>query len=157
MRSPLATAAALLLGLAPAALLAHPGGLNSQGCHTNRSTGEYHCHRGANAGTVQPPPPGASSGVKVAPQQPQTLMATPVAAAAAATSCAASDDEVSTAVRMMLVTLGYLDRQSAANSSTAFREAIRKFQQEVFFEATGEPSGALLVRLAEEVLRHHSE
>ena len=25
--------------------LAHPGGLNAQGCHNNRKTGEYHCHR----------------------------------------------------------------------------------------------------------------
>lgn len=25
--------------------LAHPGGLNADGCHTNRKTGEYHCHR----------------------------------------------------------------------------------------------------------------
>lgn len=24
---------------------AHPGGLNAEGCHTNRKTGEYHCHR----------------------------------------------------------------------------------------------------------------
>ncbi len=24
---------------------AHPGGLNSEGCHTNHKTGEYHCHR----------------------------------------------------------------------------------------------------------------
>lgn len=29
--------------------LAHPGGLDKQGCHTNRKTGEYHCHRGAPA------------------------------------------------------------------------------------------------------------
>jgi hypothetical protein len=37
------------LALAPALTqfaLAHPGGLNAQGCHTNRKTGEYHCHRG---------------------------------------------------------------------------------------------------------------
>lgn len=26
---------------------AHPGGLNAQGCHTNRKTGDYHCHRGS--------------------------------------------------------------------------------------------------------------
>ena len=26
-------------------LQAHPGGLNAEGCHTNRKTGEYHCHR----------------------------------------------------------------------------------------------------------------
>lgn len=26
---------------------AHGGGLNAEGCHTNRKTGEYHCHRGS--------------------------------------------------------------------------------------------------------------
>ena len=25
---------------------AHGGGLDANGCHTNRKTGEYHCHRG---------------------------------------------------------------------------------------------------------------
>jgi hypothetical protein len=25
---------------------AHGGGLNAQGCHNNRKTGDYHCHRG---------------------------------------------------------------------------------------------------------------
>ncbi|WP_312568739.1 excalibur calcium-binding domain-containing protein [Comamonas sp.] len=24
---------------------AHGGGLNAEGCHTNRKTGDYHCHR----------------------------------------------------------------------------------------------------------------
>lgn len=24
---------------------AHPGGLNAQGCHNNKKTGEYHCHK----------------------------------------------------------------------------------------------------------------
>lgn len=33
---------------------AHPGGLNGEGCHTNRRTGEYHCHRGNSNGA--PPP-----------------------------------------------------------------------------------------------------
>lgn len=28
---------------------AHPGGLNSEGCHNNRKTGGYHCHRGQSA------------------------------------------------------------------------------------------------------------
>lgn len=31
---------------------AHPGRTNAQGCHTNRQTGEYHCH---NSGTNTPP------------------------------------------------------------------------------------------------------
>jgi hypothetical protein len=28
---------------------AHPGGLNAEGCHNNRKTGGYHCHRGPSA------------------------------------------------------------------------------------------------------------
>jgi len=28
---------------------AHGGGLNKDGCHNNRKTGDYHCHRGAKA------------------------------------------------------------------------------------------------------------
>jgi hypothetical protein len=35
---------AMVMGLAAAA---HPGGLNAEGCHNNRSTGDYHCHRPA--------------------------------------------------------------------------------------------------------------
>ena len=33
-------------GLLPASA-AHPGGLNAEGCHNNRRTGDYHCHRAA--------------------------------------------------------------------------------------------------------------
>lgn len=29
-----------------APVAAHPGGLNAEGCHNNRTTGGYHCHRG---------------------------------------------------------------------------------------------------------------
>jgi hypothetical protein len=37
---------ALLLTLCvPATALAHGGGLNADGCHNNRKTGDYHCHR----------------------------------------------------------------------------------------------------------------
>lgn len=32
--------------LAPLPIIAHPGGLNAEGCHNNRKTGDYHCHRG---------------------------------------------------------------------------------------------------------------
>lgn len=34
-------------GLAGVPSKAHPGGLNSEGCHNNRNTGGYHCHRGS--------------------------------------------------------------------------------------------------------------
>lgn len=30
--------------LIPSLLIAHSGGTDSKGCHTNRQTGEYHCH-----------------------------------------------------------------------------------------------------------------
>ena len=43
----LALACALLV--APVAVAAHPGGLNGEGCHNNRKTGDYHCHRGNGA------------------------------------------------------------------------------------------------------------
>jgi hypothetical protein len=41
-----------VLALAHGAALAHGGGLNSEGCHNNRKTGDYHCHR---APSVAPP------------------------------------------------------------------------------------------------------
>lgn len=38
------------IGLAiPAAVAAHPGGLNAEGCHNDRKRGGYHCHRGNNS------------------------------------------------------------------------------------------------------------
>ena len=46
------SAAGVLLAAAP--VLAHGGGLNAEGCHTNRKTGDYHCHRSA---SPPPPPP----------------------------------------------------------------------------------------------------
>ncbi|MDV3514168.1 MULTISPECIES: excalibur calcium-binding domain-containing protein [unclassified Stenotrophomonas] len=30
----------------PVEASAHSGGLDKNGCHTNRTTGDYHCHRG---------------------------------------------------------------------------------------------------------------
>ena len=31
---------------------AHPGGTNAEGCHTNKKTGEYHCHKSKNTTSV---------------------------------------------------------------------------------------------------------
>ena len=35
----------ILIALPASTALAHPGGLNAEGCHNNRKTGDYHCHR----------------------------------------------------------------------------------------------------------------
>lgn len=35
---------------------AHSGGLNAEGCHNNRKTGEYHCHRSKAAPSRTPAP-----------------------------------------------------------------------------------------------------
>lgn len=42
-----------LLLLLPGAALAHGGGLNAEGCHNNRKTGDYHCHRAPAAAAPQ--------------------------------------------------------------------------------------------------------
>jgi hypothetical protein len=42
----LAILSLLTLPVAVPQALAHGGGLNAEGCHNNRKTGEYHCHRG---------------------------------------------------------------------------------------------------------------
>jgi hypothetical protein len=40
--------------LAASQALAHGGGLNAQGCHNNRKTGDYHCHRAQQAVAPMP-------------------------------------------------------------------------------------------------------
>ena len=37
------------VALPTAPAVAHPGGLNSEGCHNNRKTGDYHCHGGGSS------------------------------------------------------------------------------------------------------------
>ena len=41
--------AAILVAVPSAVVQGHGGGLNAEGCHTNRKTGEYHCHRSEKA------------------------------------------------------------------------------------------------------------
>lgn len=72
--------------LAPEVALAHGGGLNPSGCHTNRKTGDYHCHggtpssgggggSGGSGGSMYIPPAAAP-----APRRSQPKPATPAIA-----------------------------------------------------------------------------
>jgi hypothetical protein len=45
MRGIFGIAAALALLVVGDAAFGHSGGTNANGCHTNRKTGDYHCHR----------------------------------------------------------------------------------------------------------------
>jgi hypothetical protein len=53
---------------------AHGGGLNSEGCHTNHKTGDYHCHRAPSV--VQPATPQRQQ-QGIAPSQPPTCYTGP--------------------------------------------------------------------------------
>jgi hypothetical protein len=45
----LASTIVFSIGVPIGSVDAHSGGLNAEGCHNNRKTGGYHCHRGASA------------------------------------------------------------------------------------------------------------
>lgn len=49
-----------LAALLPELAVAHGGGLDARGCHTNRKTGEYHCHRSGGATPQRTPLEGRS-------------------------------------------------------------------------------------------------
>jgi len=51
---PLILAAIFVAALYPATGFTHGGGLNREGCHHNRKTGDYHCHRSPSAPTRAP-------------------------------------------------------------------------------------------------------
>lgn len=57
--------AVALLGLLPPAVHAHGGGLDANGCHTNKKTGDNHCHGGG--GGAAPPSQPSSGSVYIAP------------------------------------------------------------------------------------------
>jgi hypothetical protein len=45
---------ALFAALQAQSAVPHSGGTNADGCHTNRNTGEYHCHGGKSGSSVSP-------------------------------------------------------------------------------------------------------
>ena len=45
MKKYIAVLLVALLGTVTLTVNAHGGGLDSSGCHTDHSTGNYHCHR----------------------------------------------------------------------------------------------------------------
>ena len=76
--------ASTALALAPIEALAHGGGLDANGCHTNKKTGDYHCHGGGSPSPSPIPSPIPSRSVYSAPAPaPRRTQPKPVASAAA--------------------------------------------------------------------------
>lgn len=60
----------LTLLLSGPAAFSHGGGLDASGCHTNRKTGEYHCHRAPAAKPAAGVVKKSNSGICHAPSSP---------------------------------------------------------------------------------------
>jgi hypothetical protein len=71
--------AALLCATLAGYAQAHGGGLNAEGCHNNRKTGDYHCHR-APVQALQPVQLAPQGTPGVVQQMPQRGKQTPSAA-----------------------------------------------------------------------------
>lgn len=56
MRPRIVTAILLLCTTFAPPAQSHPGGLNAEGCHNNRKTGDYHCHRSGSSSNTPTPP-----------------------------------------------------------------------------------------------------
>ena len=138
----------LLLGLVPATALAHGGGLDANGCHTNRKTGDYHCHRApaSSSSDSSSASPRTSSGTTALYSQPVS----PVAQTAAAQGPVTGKQLVQT-VQLLLVALGYSPGKADGIVSPATTSAIRRFQSDSSLTSDGLVSGTLLVRLAEQI------
>ena len=136
-------AAAFLALLLPLSASGHGGGLDRNGCHTNRNTGEYHCHGGPSPST--PPAPTRTPAVNVTPATQR--VASPIVTAGATTGAR----DLVRAAQVLLRALGYkpsllgsLDERTQA--------AIRAFQRAENLEADGAVSEYLVLRLAEKVV-----
>ena len=130
-----ASIALLALGVALSAY-AHGGGLDKNGCHTNRKTGEYHCH-GSSLQSAAPPP---SSGYTRATAQSVTVQSRP---------SDRQQDLIRTA-QVLLRALGY-DATLFGTLDARTRSAITGFQTAENLPRDGAVTEYLVLRLAEKV------
>ena len=72
--------------IASSSAFAHGGGLDKDGCHTNRKTGDYHCHRGGGSSSNHSPniPTNSLQPTRRAPARPNAFANCPEARAAGA-------------------------------------------------------------------------
>ena len=68
--------------------LAHSGGLDKDGCHTNRKTGDYHCHRASGPAHAHPSSPGQRDAPAPATAVPAARVPRPQSSGRAFANCA---------------------------------------------------------------------
>ncbi|NJL28062.1 MAG: peptidoglycan-binding protein [Thermoanaerobaculia bacterium] len=149
--------------LSTSAVFAHGGGLDRNGCHTNRKTGDYHCH-----GAPGPPPPPARKDpaprpATTPPPQARGLVISggegrgPVTIHDTGSQMGSvSERDLVLSVQLLLKALGYGPEQSDGVLSAETAAAIKGFQADALIEIDGVVSSRLLVKLAGEVARRHS-
>ena len=119
-----------------AGALGHGGGLDKNGCHTDRKTGQYHCHR-------TPPAPAAT---------PRAPLASGIAGAALTNSIQITDLEVLLSVQHLLKTLGYVSGTPSGTVTADLKFAVRSFRAEYGLDGGDDKiNGALLLQLSQAV------
>lgn len=113
-----------------ASAYAHGGGLNAQGCHNNRKTGGYHCHR--------------------APLKPAYKRTTPQQynSSGAASLSTSQNTEIILTAQYMLSGLGYDVGTPDGVLGVKTQQAILFFQREQSLLLTGRADQTLLLNLA---------
>lgn len=131
---------AVSIVMMPAVVFAHGGGLDKNGCHTNRKTGEYHCH-----GASVPQSSSLHSATSEAAPRVDAARALRVQP-----SSSSSDKDLVKAVQILLQALGY--RPSLLGSiDDRTRRAILAFQAAQGLQRDGVVSSFLALRLSEAV------
>lgn len=116
--------------VAPVIALAHGGGLNKQGCHTNHKTGDYHCHGNGFATRGVMPLSGESNDAD-----------------------SRDDRALIKTAQTLLRAIGYTPGEFGSLDEMT-RAAIQSFQSQEGLEKSGEVSPILLLRLAQAAVHH---
>lgn len=157
------SALAAVLLLAATTALAHGGGLDRYGCHNNRKTGGYHCHRGSLAGRSfssqaamlrelqggksRPP-------AEAPPPKPQGIATEPLdSGGSSGLSQRVAVRDLFRTAQNLLLTLGYDPGPATGEVTLATADAIREFQRDRGLSVDGLVTGRLLVELSGEVRR----
>ncbi len=138
----LALIAVLLAFAMPA--LPHGGGLDRNGCHTNRKTGDYHCHRGS----ASAPPPSATN-----PRSRSLVGPSAGTIRLERTGPPVSERELVASIQLMLASLGYGPVAAEGHVNEQTSTAVRRFQRDQFMAVDGKATGQLLIRLASVIAR----